>query len=68
MRQRGWEHRGGGRAGQGTLEYILLVAAIIVAIIVGVNSVIRPAVKGVMNDSQTTIEKASSGLKTKLGL
>lgn len=68
MKQHTWGSQRSESLGQSTLEYVLLVAAIIVAVIVGVNTFIRPAVKGVVTDSGTAITNASGSLKTKLGL
>ncbi len=58
----------GHRQGQSTLEYILVVAAILVAVIVAANLVIKPAVNTAMTDSGSVITGATSKLKTKLGI
>ncbi|MDP3723324.1 MAG: hypothetical protein Q8R91_07500 [Candidatus Omnitrophota bacterium] len=55
-------------AGQSTLEYILVLAAILAAVIVGANSLIKPAVTSTMEDSQSVIETSTDRLKTGLGL
>ena len=62
--------RGGNRrGGQSTLEYILVVAAILVAVIAAAGSLIRPAVEEhMMQDAADTIEAATGELKTGLGL
>ena len=54
--------------GQSTLEYILVLAAIIVAVIVGANSVVNTGVTSAMSDAGSTISGASSKLKTGIGL
>ena len=56
------------RRGQSTLEYILVISAILVAIIVAANGVIRPGTAQVMNDANTTMTNASNKLANKLGL
>ena len=50
--------------GQSTLEYILVLAAILVAVIVAANGVIRPGVNQVMIDSKTVITGATTKLTT----
>ena len=60
-----------GARGQSTLEYILVLAAILVAVIVAVNSFIRPAIGGtggVMDRSGEMIKGAAGKLKSGLGL
>ena len=54
--------------GQSTLEYILVLAAILVAVIVAANSLIRPAVNQQMTQSQAIIQNSANNLKTNLGL
>ncbi len=54
--------------GQSTLEYILVVAAILVAVIVAANQFVKPAVSKSMEDSSSVITGATSQLKTRLGL
>lgn len=54
--------------GQSTLEYILVFAAILVAVIVAANSLIRPAVNAQMTNTNQMIENSSDNLQTGLGL
>jgi len=56
------------RAGQSTLEYILVLAAIIAAVAIAAGALIRPAVNKSMNDTKTVIEDASGKLKKGLSL
>ena len=56
------------RRGQSTLEYILVLAAIIVAVIIGANTIIKPAVTTTMTDSKAVIEAASKKVQAGLGL
>ena len=49
---------GNGTRGQGTLEYILLIAAVIVALLVGINSFIRQGANKTIDDSGTIIKSA----------
>ncbi|MBI3319021.1 MAG: class III signal peptide-containing protein [Candidatus Omnitrophica bacterium] len=56
------------RRGQSTLEYILVLAAILVAVILAANSLIRPAVTQQMTQSGAIINGAANNLKTNLGL
>ena len=65
---RGMGRTKGGRRGQSTLEYILVLAAILVAVIAAANTLIKPAVTKAMTDSKDTIEGGSGKLKTGLGL
>lgn len=58
----------GPRRGQSTLEYILVLAAILVAVIVAAGGLIKPAVNKAMTDSKDTIESATGKLKAGLGL
>ena len=62
------KRRGVGRRAQSTLEYILVLAAILVAAIVGANTLIRPAVNQSMTDSGDTIKAATGKVKAGLGL
>ncbi len=62
MWQQRWER------GQSTLEYILVVAAILVAVLIAANEVVKPAVKQTMDDSTNVMKDATAKLKPKLGL
>ncbi len=54
----------GSRNGQSTLEYILMVAAIVVAVILGVNKILLPAVKDhAIQAAADTITSAADHLK-----
>ena len=54
--------------GQSTLEYILVLAAVLAAVIVGAGAMVKPAVTKAMGDSQDTMQSATGKLKTGLGL
>ena len=54
--------------GQSTLEYILVLSAILVALIAIVGTTIHPAVQQTMTDSQSTITAATAKVQTGLGL
>ena len=54
--------------GQSTLEYILVLSAILVALIAFVSTTIKPATEQVMSDSQGTIKAAVEKLKGGLNL
>ncbi|MBI4322864.1 MAG: class III signal peptide-containing protein [Candidatus Omnitrophica bacterium] len=54
--------------GQSTLEYILVLAAIIAAIAIAAGTLIKPAVTKTMNDTKTVIEDATGKLKDGLSL
>ena len=58
----------GSRRAQSTLEYILVLAAILVAAIIAATNLIRPAVNQSMDDSQKVITKASAKVAGGLGL
>ena len=57
-----------GRKGQSTLEDILILAAILVAVIAAANLLMKPAVDKAMTDSSNTIKDATGKLKGGLGL
>ena len=54
--------------GQSTLEYILVIAAILAAIIAVAGTLLGPAVNKTMTDSKKIIEDSSGKLQTGLGL
>ena len=56
------------RSGQSTLEYILVVAAIILALIAVATNLMRPAVEKTLTDSSTAMKNASGKLQQGLGL
>ena len=56
------------RTGQSTLEYILVVAAILVAVIIGANVLVSGGVKDIMTKSDKTISDAAGKLKGGVGL
>ena len=63
-RERGKRVRGRGVRGQSTLEYLLVVVAILLAVLYGVKSLIQPGVEARMQDADKTIKKAGTQLKT----
>lgn len=66
MIRQGWSKAA--RGGQSTLEYILVLAAIIAAIAIAAGTLIKPAVNKTMNDTKTVIENATGKLKDGLSL
>lgn len=54
--------------GQSTLEYILVIAAVLIALVAVTLNVLRPAVNRMSNESANTISDASNKVKTGLGL
>ena len=56
------------RSGQSTLEYILVLSAILVAVILAANNLVKPAATQTMDDATQTMTAASAKLKTGLGL
>ena len=54
--------------GQSTLEYILVIAAVLIALVAVTLNVLRPAVTKMSGDSANTIVDASNKVKTGLGL
>ena len=61
-----WRARAGRRKGQSTLEYVLIVAAIVAAIIVAAQALMQPAVNQLVVDSTTAIKNSTSKLVTSL--
>jgi len=57
-----------GARGQSTLEYLLVIAAVLAAVIVAASQFMKPAVNKMLEDSKTTIESASGKLRSGLGL
>ena len=53
----------GSRRGQSTLEYILMVATIVVAVLLGVNAFLRPQVSNAIETSSGVITNAATHLK-----
>ncbi len=56
------------RRAQSTLEYILVLAAVLLAVVVAAKEFIFPAVKTSMTESKGVIEKSSQKMKTELDL
>ena len=56
------------RRGQSTLEYILIIAAILVAVIAAAGTLIKPAVTKTMTESSNVIKNASDKIGKGLGL
>ncbi len=52
------------RKGQGTLEYILVLLAILLAVIVAANGPVKSAVGKMFQNSQNQIESATDRLST----
>ena len=61
---KGWKR--GNRKGQGTLEYLLILAVVIAAVALAAGTVIKPAVKGTLDSSKTAIDNAATAFSTKL--
>ena len=59
--RKGWNRRG-----QGTLEYLLIIAVVIAAVAVAAGAVIKPAVSGTMDSSKAAIDNAAAKLSGKL--
>ena len=57
-----------GERGQSTLEYILVVAAVLAGIIAIVTLAMKPAMNKTVQDSADTISAAADKVKTGLGL
>lgn len=57
-----------GVKGQSTLEYILVLAAVLAAVIVGAGSLVKPAVNSALEDSTSTMKTATGKLQAGLGL
>jgi Flp pilus assembly pilin Flp len=56
------------RRGQSTLEYILVVSAILAAVIVAAGLLIKPAVNNMLTESGSGITEAAKKVKPGLGL
>lgn len=56
------------RRGQSTLEYILILAAILVAVIIGANTWVKPGTENVLKRAGKAITGATAKVKTGLGL
>lgn len=59
---------GNPRHGQSTLEYILVLVAILVAVIAAAGTFMKPAVEKGIQDSTDTIKAATGKVKIDLGL
>lgn len=66
MRHAEWTRRA--QLGQSTLEYILVLAAILVAIIAAAGTFMKPAAEKALQDSSGVITAATAKVKTGLGL
>ena len=67
-RERQRDIASGALRGQSTLEYILVLSAILVGLIAIVSTTIKPAVNKAMTDSQNTIQAATGKVQAGLGL
>ena len=54
--------------GQSTLEYILVIAAVLIALVAVMLNVLRPAVQHMTNESAATITDAADKVKVGVGL
>ena len=52
--------------GQNTMEYILILVVILIAVIAGATNLIKPAVTKTLTESKTTIENAATNLSNKV--
>ena len=57
-----------GAKGQSTLEYILVLIVILVAIIAATQGIFKNAVNRMMNQSSTAVENAANKITNRLGL
>jgi len=55
------------KRGQSIVEYTIVFAAVIAAIIYGATKLIKPAVKKGMEDSKTIIEESTGKLTSMIG-
>ena len=55
------------RRAQSILEYTIILAAIIAAVIAGATKMVQPAVTQGLEDSQYTMEKSTGQLRTLVG-
>lgn len=56
------------RKGQSTLEYILVLGAILGVVIAGAATIMKPAVEKSLGDSRDTIKAATGKIQAGLGL
>lgn len=54
--------KGWNRKGQGTLEYLLIIAVVIAAVAIAAGTLIKPAVTGTLTSSKTAIDNAATKL------
>ena len=57
---------GWNRKGQGTLEYLLIIAVVIAAVAIAAGTVIQPAVSGTLTSAKTAIDNAATKFSTKM--
>ena len=55
-----------GRQGQSTLEYMLVLAAVLLALIAAATNLINPAAKRTLEESANVINAAASQIQNKL--
>ncbi|OPX29615.1 MAG: hypothetical protein B1H08_03490 [Candidatus Omnitrophica bacterium 4484_171] len=56
------------RSAQSTIEYVLLVAALVLAFIYAANSVIKPKTESMADTGGNIIDKASNEIGSKMGI
>ena len=54
--------------GQSTLEYILVIAAVLIALVAAIQGVFRVGLNRMMSESSNTVETAAGKVQTGLGL
>lgn len=54
--------------GQSTLEYFLVLIAIIAAVTAAANAVVRPAIEKMLGESSAVIQNSAGKVRAKLGL
>lgn len=55
------------RSGQSTVEYLLVVVAVLLAVIYGVKTLLQPKIEGHMDNAGALVDKASTEFQTVTG-